>query len=185
MFMEPMEFEEKWSKLIEDFGLQKHKRMAKMFNLREMWLPAYFIDSPMFELMRTTLRSESENAFFKSFTIHGSTLVNLMMCFESAMERQRYRQKVLDFRTFDSAPKFHIKLKTEIHASKVYTRAIFLLVQKEIIEACWACHIQEFKTKEGCEIVTVRDKRAGAYRTLYIEKGKEVVQEKKYVAVYK
>ncbi|GJS01953.1 FAR1-related sequence 5-like protein [Tanacetum coccineum] len=75
MFMEPMEFEEKWSKLIEDFGLQNHKWMTKMFNLREMWLPAYFIDSSLFGLMRTTSRSESENAFFKSFTNHGSTLV--------------------------------------------------------------------------------------------------------------
>ncbi|GJX41881.1 FAR1-related sequence 5-like protein [Tanacetum coccineum] len=185
MFMEPMEFEEKWSKLIEDFGLQNHKWMTKMFNLREMWLPTYFIDSPLFGLMRTTSRSESENAFFKSFTNHGSTLVNFMMCFESAMERQRYRQEVLDFRTFDSAPKLHTKLKIEIHASKVYTRKICLLVQKEIIEAVWACQILECKTEEGCEIVKVRDKRAAAYRTLNTEKGKEVMQEKEYVAEYK
>ncbi|GJZ27324.1 FAR1-related sequence 5-like protein [Tanacetum coccineum] len=185
MFMEPMEFEEKWSKLIEDFGLQNHKWMTKMFNLREMWLPAYFIDSPLFGLMRTTSRSESENAFFKSFTNHGSTLVNFMMCFESAMERQRYRQEVLDFRTFDSAPKIHTKLRIEIHAYKVYTRTIFLLVQKEIIEAVWACQILECKTEEGCEIVKVRDKRASAYRTLDTEKEKEVVQQKEYVAEYK
>ncbi|GKB60760.1 FAR1-related sequence 5-like protein [Tanacetum coccineum] len=185
MFMEPMEFEEKWSKLIEDFGLKNHKWMTKMFNLRRMWLPAYFIDSPLFGLMRTTSRSESENAFFKSFTNHGSTLVNFMMCFESAMERQRYRQEVLDFRTFDSAPKLHTKLKIEIHASKVYTRKIFLLVQKEIIEAVWACQILECKTEEGCEIVKVRDKRAAAYRTLNTEKEKEVVQQKEYVAEYK
>ncbi|GJR62445.1 FAR1-related sequence 5-like protein [Tanacetum coccineum] len=122
MFMEPMEFEEKWSKLIEDFGLQNHKWVTKMFNLREMWLHAYFIDSLLFGLMRTTSRSESENAFFKSFTNHRSTLVNFMMCFESAMERQR---------------------------------KIFLLVKKEIVEAVWACQIQECKTKEGCDMVKV------------------------------
>nr|GEU80200.1 protein FAR1-related sequence 5-like [Tanacetum cinerariifolium] len=157
MFMEPMKFEEKWSKLIEDFGLKNHKWMnhkwmTKMFNLREMWLPAYFIDSPLFGLMRTTSRSESENTFFKSFTNHGSTLVNFMMCFESAMERQR---------------------------------TIFLLVQKEIIEAMWACQILECKTEEGCEIVKVRDKRASAYRTLNTEKEKDVVQQNEYVAEYK
>ncbi|GJV95863.1 FAR1-related sequence 5-like protein [Tanacetum coccineum] len=93
MFMEPMEFEEKWSKLIEDFGLKNYKWMTKMFNLRRMWLPAYLIDSPLFGLMRTTSRSESENAFFKSFTNHGSTLVNFMMCFESTMEGQRLETK--------------------------------------------------------------------------------------------
>ncbi|GJU23163.1 FAR1-related sequence 5-like protein [Tanacetum coccineum] len=137
------------------------------------------------ELMRTTSRSESENAFFKSFTNYGSTLVNFMMCFESAMERQRYRQEVLDFRTFDLAPKLHTKLKIKIHASKVYTRKTFLLVQKEIVEVVWACQIQECKTKEGCDMVKVRDKRENAYRTLNKETGKEVVQEKEYVAKYK
>ncbi|GKB96037.1 hypothetical protein Tco_0982174, partial [Tanacetum coccineum] len=36
MFMEPLKFEEKLAKLIEDFGLQNHKWMTKMFNLQEM-----------------------------------------------------------------------------------------------------------------------------------------------------
>ncbi|GJY99845.1 FAR1-related sequence 5-like protein [Tanacetum coccineum] len=105
MFMEPLKFEEQWAKLIEDFGLQNHKWMKKMFNLREMWIPAYFIDSPLFGLMRTTSRSESENSFFKSFTSPGSTLVNFMMSYELAIERQRYRQEALDFKTLDAAPK--------------------------------------------------------------------------------
>nr|GEZ43685.1 hypothetical protein [Tanacetum cinerariifolium] len=131
MFMEPLEFEEKWSKLVEDFGLQNHKWMRKMFDLRHI-------------------------------------------------------QEVLDFRTFDSAPKLHTKLTIEIHACKVYTRTISLLVQKEIYEGCWACQIQEFKKDEGCEIVKVRDIRAGAYRTIYKEEGKEtVIQEKDKVVDYK
>nr|GEV66560.1 protein FAR1-related sequence 5-like [Tanacetum cinerariifolium] len=129
-----------------------------MSDLRHMWLAAYFIHSPLFGLMRTTSRSESENAFFRNFTNHGSTLVNFMMCFESTMERQCYRQEVLDFRTFVSAPKIHTKLTIEIHACKVYTRTISLLVQKEIYEGCWACQIQEFKKEKGCEIVKFVEK---------------------------
>ncbi|GJS59378.1 hypothetical protein Tco_0654162 [Tanacetum coccineum] len=43
-----------------------------------------------------------------------------------------------------------------------------------------------FKKEEGCEIVKVRDIRAGAYRTLYTEEGKEtVIQEKDKVVDYK
>ncbi|GJT42796.1 FAR1-related sequence 5-like protein [Tanacetum coccineum] len=96
MFMEPLEFKGKWSKLVEDFGLQNHKWMTKM----------------------------------------GGT--------------------------------------------------ISLLVQKEIYEGVWACQIQDFKKEEGCEIVKVRDIRAGAYRTLYTEEGKEtVIQEKDKVVDYK
>nr|GEW81537.1 hypothetical protein [Tanacetum cinerariifolium] len=148
MFIETLEFKGKWSKLVEDFGLQNHKWMRKMFDLRHMWLPTYFIHSPLFGLMRTTSRFESKDAFFKNFTNRGSTLVNFMMCFEFVMERQCYRQEVSDFRMFDSAPKLHTKLTIEIHACKVYTRIISLLIQKEIYEGYWACKIQEFKKKK-------------------------------------
>ncbi|GKA02550.1 FAR1-related sequence 5-like protein [Tanacetum coccineum] len=121
-------------KLIEDFGLQNHKWMTKMFNLPEIWIPAYFIESPLFGLMRTTSRSESENSFFKSFTSPGVTLVSFMMSYESTMERKRYRQEALDFKTIDAAPKCETKLAIERHATQVYTRTIFLLVQKEILK---------------------------------------------------
>ncbi|GKC08199.1 FAR1-related sequence 5-like protein [Tanacetum coccineum] len=113
MLMEPLEFEEKWSKLIEDFDLQNYKWMTKMFRLREIWIPTYFINSLLFGLMRTTSRSESENSFFKSFTSLGSTLVNFMMSYEAAMERQRYRLEKLDFKTLDAAPKCETKLAIE------------------------------------------------------------------------
>ncbi|GKE02282.1 FAR1-related sequence 5-like protein, partial [Tanacetum coccineum] len=134
MFIEPLEFEEKWAQLIEDFGLQSHKWLKKMFNLREIWIPAYFIDSPLYGLMRTTSRSESENSFFKSFTSPGATLVSFMMSYESAMERQRYRQESLDFKTIDATPKCITQLDIELHAARVYTRTMFLIVQTEINE---------------------------------------------------
>ncbi|GKB58495.1 protein FAR1-related sequence 5 [Tanacetum coccineum] len=136
MFIESLKFEEKWSKLIEHFGLQSYKWLTKMFNLREIWIPAYFINSPLYGLMRTTSRSESENSFFKSFTSPGATLVSFMMSYESAMERQRYRQEALDFKTIEAAPKCETKLAIELHAARVYTRTIFLLVQTEINEDC-------------------------------------------------
>ncbi|GJR15599.1 FAR1-related sequence 5-like protein [Tanacetum coccineum] len=177
MFIEPLKFEEKWAQLVEDFGLQSHKWMIKMFNLREIWIPAYFIDSPLYGLMRTTSRSESENSFFKSFTSPGATLVSFMMSYESAMERQRYRQEALDFKTIDAAPKCETKLAIERHAARVYTRTIFLLVQTEIIEGCWSCTIQDLKIKEGCETIIIRDKKPNDNRSLNTKKGKE--QEKK------
>nr|GEU67547.1 hypothetical protein [Tanacetum cinerariifolium] len=95
---------------------------------------AYFIDSPLYGLMRTTSRSESENSFFKSFTSPGATLVSFMMSYEFAMETQRYRQDTLDFKTIDAAPKCETKLEIKRHAARVYTRTIFLLVQMEIIK---------------------------------------------------
>ncbi|GKB04790.1 FAR1-related sequence 5-like protein [Tanacetum coccineum] len=177
MFIEPLKFEEKWAKLIEDFGLQNHKWMTKMFNIREIWIPAYFVDSPLFGLMRTTSRSESENSFFKSFTSPGATLVSFMMSYESAMERQRYRQEALDFKTIEATPKCETKLPIELHAARVYTRTIFLLVQTKIIQGCWTCTIQDLKINEGCETIIIRDKNPKDNTALNSKKGKE--QEKK------
>nr|GEX97649.1 protein FAR1-related sequence 5-like [Tanacetum cinerariifolium] len=48
-----------------------------------------------------------------------------------------------------------------------------------------ACQILECKTKKGCEIVKVRDKRASAYRILNTRKEKDVVQQNEYVTEYK
>ncbi|GKE24265.1 regulation of nuclear pre-mRNA domain-containing protein 1B [Tanacetum coccineum] len=137
----------------------------------------YFIDSPLYGLMRTTSRSESENSFFKSFTSPGATLVSFIMSYESAMERQRYRQETLDFKTVDAAPKCETKLAIEHHAARVYTRTIFLLVQTKIIKGCWSCTIQDLKINEGCETVIIRDKKPNDNRSLFHKKGKE--QEKK------
>nr|GEW78497.1 hypothetical protein [Tanacetum cinerariifolium]GEW84671.1 hypothetical protein [Tanacetum cinerariifolium] len=98
-------------------------------SIKEFGIPTYFIDSPLYGLMRTTLRSESENSFFKSLISSEATLVSFMMSYESAMERQRYRQEALDFKTIEEAPKCETKLAIELHAARVYTRTIFLLVQ--------------------------------------------------------
>ncbi|GKB85393.1 FAR1-related sequence 5-like protein [Tanacetum coccineum] len=100
-------------------------------------------------LMRTTSRSESENSFFKSFTSPGATLVSFMMSYESAMERQRYRQESLDFKTIDATPKCITQLDIELHAARVYTMTMFLIVQTEINEGCWNCTIQGLNIDEG------------------------------------
>ncbi|GJY16072.1 protein FAR1-related sequence 5, partial [Tanacetum coccineum] len=41
-------------KLMEEFKLENHKWLTKMFNIRTTWILAYFIDSPLCGLMRTT-----------------------------------------------------------------------------------------------------------------------------------
>nr|GEV64334.1 protein FAR1-related sequence 5-like [Tanacetum cinerariifolium] len=80
-------------------------------------IPTYFIDSPLFEFMRTTSRSESKNSFFKSFISPRPMLVNFMMSYESIMERKKYRKEALDFKTLDEVPKCETKLAIELYAA--------------------------------------------------------------------
>ncbi|XP_021751654.1 protein FAR1-RELATED SEQUENCE 5-like [Chenopodium quinoa] len=39
--IEPAEFEEKWNKVISEFNLNDHEWLAHMFNIRDMWIPAF------------------------------------------------------------------------------------------------------------------------------------------------
>nr|GEZ18030.1 hypothetical protein [Tanacetum cinerariifolium] len=130
---------------------------------------------------RTTSRSESKKSFFKSFTSRGATLVSFTMSYESALERKRYRQEALDFKTIEEAPKCETKLAIELHATRVYTRTIFLLIQTEINEGCWNCTIQDLKIDEGCETVIIRDKKPNDNRLLFHKKGKKQKKKTKTV----
>nr|GEY44530.1 hypothetical protein [Tanacetum cinerariifolium] len=94
MYIGLEEFEYRWGKLMEEFKLENHKWLTKMFNIRSTWIPAYFIDSSLCGLMRTKTRSESENSLFSHFTNFGWTLMNFMNCFEMAMEKQRHNANV-------------------------------------------------------------------------------------------
>ncbi|GJT26506.1 FAR1-related sequence 9-like protein [Tanacetum coccineum] len=155
MFIGPEEFEDKWNKLMEEFNLVNHKWLSKMYRLRSSWIPAFFVDSPLCGLMRTTSRSESENSFFSYFLSSGATLVKFMLCYESAMERQRQTQEKLDHQSFDSFPNLLTPLPIEDHASKVYTRSLFIRVQKEIVAGSWLCSITGMSSDEGCTVCTI------------------------------
>lgn len=77
--IEPAEFEEKWNKVISEFNLNNHGWLANMYDIRDMWIPAYFRDLFLGGIMRTTSRSESENNFFTMFTNPHLTLIEFYM----------------------------------------------------------------------------------------------------------
>nr|GEV91488.1 hypothetical protein [Tanacetum cinerariifolium] len=157
MYIGPEEFEYRWGKLMEEFNLVNHKWLTMMFNIRSTWIPAYFIDSSLCGLMRTTSRSKSENSFFSYFTNYGSTLMNFMNCFETTMEKQRHVQERMDHKTINIVPKLKTFLKIERHACNVYTRSLFELVQKEICVVLWHCQIDSKSLVEGSEVCIIKE----------------------------
>ncbi|PWA85429.1 protein FAR1-RELATED SEQUENCE 5 [Artemisia annua] len=78
----------------------------------------------------------------ESEAIMSSTLMIFMNCFETAMEKQRHIQERFDHKSIDSVPKLRTYLKIEVHASKIYTHALFELVQTEIFVGAWFCQIE-------------------------------------------
>jgi zinc finger SWIM domain-containing protein 3 len=69
------EFVSWWNALINKYGLTENAWMAKRFDIRESWIPAYFMDVPLVGLLRTTSRSESANSFFNWFILLANYLL--------------------------------------------------------------------------------------------------------------
>ncbi|CAI9275723.1 unnamed protein product [Lactuca saligna] len=156
------------------YKLQDNKWMKDMFDLRSSWIPAYFKDVPMSGLMRTTSRSESENSAFNRVSHHGYTLNNFMNAFESVMERQRNNQIKFDFDTSTIVPIIKTPLEDmEKHASMVYTRTIFLMVQREILHSLVSCSQKSVTSGVVSDICIVKQKRTN------ISKKKVLVEKKK------
>nr|GFB70180.1 hypothetical protein [Tanacetum cinerariifolium] len=140
--------------------LVNHKWLSKMYRLRSSWVPAFFVDSPLCRLMGTLLgQRERENSFFSYFTSFSSTLNKFMLCYESEMERQIYTQEKLDHQSFDSFPALLTPLPIEEHTAKVYTRSLFIHVQKEIVAGSWLCSITGMSSDEGCIVCIIDEEK--------------------------
>ncbi|KAK9704712.1 hypothetical protein RND81_07G006700 [Saponaria officinalis] len=86
--LDPTEFDNKWNEVITEFGLEDNRWLSTMFDMKEYWIPAYFRDLHMGDIMSTTQRSESENSFFKKFENHYGTLIEFWLRYESAMDHR-------------------------------------------------------------------------------------------------
>ncbi|XP_074298426.1 protein FAR1-RELATED SEQUENCE 5-like [Silene latifolia] len=113
--VEPHEFEESWTSIVESHGLSENEWLKEKYCIRQMWIPAYFRGLFLGGLMRTTSRSESENHFFSNFTNPNLTLVEFWMQFESAMDAQQWTQSKFIAQSKNSSPLVRDKQKDDNH----------------------------------------------------------------------
>nr|KAJ0222474.1 hypothetical protein LSAT_V11C200080810 [Lactuca sativa] len=116
-----------WECLLRDFSITNNKWLNAMYGLRRLWIPTFFKDIPMSGLMRTTSLSEIQNWLFQNNTLSRLYLTNL--------ERQRHNQIFNDFKTSNTFPKIIKHLPYEVHASKVYTGTILILLVAPTIDS--------------------------------------------------
>ncbi|XP_035843756.1 protein FAR1-RELATED SEQUENCE 5-like [Helianthus annuus] len=162
VYIKPETFESRWNDLLQTFGLQDHSWLNDMYNIKHLWVPAYFRELPMCCLMKTTSRCESFNAAFKVNSTSANTLVQFMMCFENRVDSQRYRQRVSEYKTSSTMFTANTDLALEQHAFAIYTNAVFAQVQKEIIKGKFLCYITNQTESSNSSLlidVTHLDKR--------------------------
>ena len=139
----PTEFEQGWKSVIHDFGLENNSWLSHLYDIRDMWVPAYFRDLFLGAVLRTTSRSESENNFFSHFTNPHLSLVEFWMRYESAIELQRYGQLQADNETSTSMPVLQTSKHLERHAAETYTYANFYKFQDEFWNAVWTVRLRK------------------------------------------
>ncbi|KAK1404777.1 hypothetical protein POM88_004382 [Heracleum sosnowskyi] len=140
--IEPFEFERGWKAVLKEFKLEGNRWLWEMYAIRTSWIPAFFRDKPMFGLMRTTSRSESENNFFSQFHRQSDTLCEFYLRFESAMDKQRNETARLNEEGSSALPATVTGMFIEAEAAELYTRPIFYKVQKEMVASGYNMRIQ-------------------------------------------
>ncbi|GJV36657.1 FAR1-related sequence 5-like protein [Tanacetum coccineum] len=133
MFIRPEEFEDRWNKLMEELNLVNHKWLSKMYLLRSSWVPAFFVDYSLCVLMRTTSSLQWKG--------------------------KKHTQEKLDHQSFDSFPALLTPLPIKEHAAKVYTRNLFIYVQKDIVAGSWLCSITGMSSDEGCTVCIIDEEK--------------------------
>ncbi|XP_024962992.1 protein FAR1-RELATED SEQUENCE 5-like [Cynara cardunculus var. scolymus] len=129
----PSEFESRWNEMIDKYNLAGDTWFTETYEIRHSWIPAYYKDTPMSGLMKTTSRSET-------------------------IEKQIYRQSVHETLTRTTNPKFVTPLRLESHASSIYSRNVFFDIQKEIKKAVWFCAIETVEGRDDFKSFVISHK---------------------------
>ncbi|XP_035845050.1 protein FAR1-RELATED SEQUENCE 1-like [Helianthus annuus] len=109
--------------------------------------------------MKTTSRCESANHLFKSNSSPHNTLVQFMLCYDTSVDGLRNDQRELSYQTDTTNPEYKTKWPIERHANVIYTRKVFLDVQKEILKGKENNYIAERSISDGvnCFVIAHQD----------------------------
>uniref|UniRef100_A0A2N9IBT1 Protein FAR1-RELATED SEQUENCE n=1 Tax=Fagus sylvatica TaxID=28930 RepID=A0A2N9IBT1_FAGSY len=124
------EFEEKWNHTITLHHLEENEWLAKLYEERERWVPA-FLNSNFFAGMSSTQRSESMNAFFDGYLHSSTTLKVFVEQFEKAMRNKVEKEILSDFECFKGKLECSSSSPMEKQFQEAYTHEIFKRIEDE------------------------------------------------------
>jgi hypothetical protein len=118
------EFEEKWNHTITSYYLKKNEWLAKLYEEREQWVPA-FLNSNFFAGMSSTQHSESMNAFFDGYLHNSTTFKVFVEQFENATRNKVEKEILSDFECFKGKLECSSSSPLEKQFQEAYTHEIF------------------------------------------------------------
>ncbi|XP_066161341.1 protein FAR1-RELATED SEQUENCE 5-like [Oryza sativa Japonica Group] len=128
------EFEAAWHKLISDYQLENNVYLRHIWDIRRKWAFVYFAHR-FFAGMTTTQRSESANHVFKMFVKPSSSMNGFVKRYDRFFNEKLQKDDSEEFQTSNDKVEIKTSSPIEIHASQVYTRAVFQLFSEELTDS--------------------------------------------------
>ncbi|XP_077248376.1 protein FAR1-RELATED SEQUENCE 5-like [Tasmannia lanceolata] len=130
--------EKEWENFVDKYGISENNWLAKMWELRSHWVPAYFRET-FTAGMTSSSRSESINLFFDGYVNLSTTLPEFVKQYAKALADRRKKESEEDFRTKSSNVVLISRNKLEAQGGKCYTRTMFNIFQSEFKDSndCW------------------------------------------------
>ncbi|PWA53153.1 Protein FAR1-RELATED SEQUENCE 6 [Artemisia annua] len=128
--VECQEFDDGWSKMIEDYSLEKNEWLCSLFKDRRHWVPT-FVKDIFWAGMSTTQRSESMNSFFDGYVNSKTSLRQFVEQYDNALKSKIEKETKADFESLNSSYMMITQFNFERQFHDTYTNAIFKLFQKE------------------------------------------------------
>ncbi|XP_027938550.1 protein FAR1-RELATED SEQUENCE 6-like [Vigna unguiculata] len=126
------EFEGKWKRIVEDFGLKDNKWLKELFLERHRWAPS-FVRGGFWAGMCTNPQSESRHAIFDGFINQQTTLKQFVDQYNNALQYKAEKEYIADIHSSSNSQTCVTKSPLERQFQSAYTHAKFLEVQREFV----------------------------------------------------
>ncbi|KAM0877831.1 hypothetical protein ACQ4PT_035224 [Festuca glaucescens] len=77
----PQEFETRWNLMIQKYNVQNHEKIAALYQKRNSWVPAYFMQK-FYPFLQTTQRSEGFNAVLKKYISPANSVLEFVLQYD-------------------------------------------------------------------------------------------------------
>lgn len=139
------EFEKRWSKFIQHFGLMSDEWLQGLYDDRRKWVLVYMKDT-LFAGMSISQHGESLNLFFDKHVNRHTSLKDFLEKYELVLESKYEDEAQEDRRSIHIMPEERMHPSPfELQMANVYTRNIFEKFQAEVlgISSVFASKIEE------------------------------------------
>ncbi|CAM0909987.1 unnamed protein product [Alopecurus aequalis] len=125
------EFEGRWAEMVHKHGIADNKHFADLYDIRELFVPAYFLHQ-FFPFLQTTARSEGFNAVLKKYVNPHDSLMRFFKQYMKLQEKIDVAEDANEFVEEDKTMRVWSDYPMEQQILETYTLPIYRTFQIEL-----------------------------------------------------